>query len=83
MATSSGPGAGSWDSPTRPDNSPLTAKGRVVGILTGDGPKEAVSDVKTTQEIAPAQARPRASRPRTVQSCGTQYTHVKEWSAQL
>ena len=24
MATSSGPGAGSWDSPTRPDNSPLT-----------------------------------------------------------
>jgi hypothetical protein len=25
MATSSGPGAGSWDSPTRPDNSPLTA----------------------------------------------------------
>ena len=26
MATSSGPGAGSWDIPTRPDNSPLTAQ---------------------------------------------------------
>jgi hypothetical protein len=31
-------------------------------ILAGDGPKEAVSDVKITQEKAPAQARPRASR---------------------
>jgi len=26
MATSSGPGAGSWDSPTRPDNSPTAQR---------------------------------------------------------
>jgi hypothetical protein len=52
-------------------------------ILTGDGPRKPSPMSKTTQEKAPVQARPRASRPRTVQKGGTQYTHVKEWSAQL
>ena len=68
------------------ENPPQPAKlvqggGELRDIMTGAGAKEAVSDVKTTQENARTQARLSASRSRTVQNGSTQYPHVKERSA--
>jgi hypothetical protein len=48
-------------------------------ILTGDGPKEGVSDLKTMQENVPTQARPSASRPWTVQSYDRAITDFVDW----